>query len=252
MPDGAEFFAAIGSGDFALLAFGAALAGLVRGFAGFGTAMVYLPLAGQVLSPFAALTTLIIMDLIGPLPNMPRAWRDGAPRDVLRLGLGALVALPLGVAVLGRVPAEAFRYGVSFICLILLIFLIAGIRYRRVLSRSMVYMTGAVGGFLAGCVGLPGPPVIMLYMASPKPVSVIRANLTMYLLATDVLMLGVLGLSGHLVAGAVATGAGLAGIYLAANVAGAAMFRPERETAYRRVAYLIIAASALSGLPLFD
>ena len=46
------------------------VAGMVRGFAGFGTAMVYLPVAGQILSPFEALTTLVVMDMIGPLPHI--------------------------------------------------------------------------------------------------------------------------------------------------------------------------------------
>ena len=52
--------------DLAFLAFGALVAGVVRGFAGFGTAMIYLPVAAQVLSPFAALTTPVVKDLIAP------------------------------------------------------------------------------------------------------------------------------------------------------------------------------------------
>ena len=38
------------------LVVGGLLAGLVRGFSGFGTAMVFIPIAGQVLSPIATLT----------------------------------------------------------------------------------------------------------------------------------------------------------------------------------------------------
>lgn len=252
MPDLAELLATIGSADFAFLAFGAFVAGLVRGFTGFGTAMVYLPFAGQVLSPFEALTTLIIMDLVGPLPNMPRAWRDGAPRDVMRLGLGALIALPVGVWVLSIASPELFRYGVSSITMILLALLIAGVRYHGELKRHMVYLAGALGGFLAGCVGLPGPPVIMLYMASSKPSQVIRANITMYLLVTDIIMIFVLSLGGFLELSAVAMGIGVAVVYLVANVLGAMMFRPGYERLYRSVAYAIIALSALSGLPIFD
>jgi uncharacterized membrane protein YfcA len=55
---------AIATDGLWLLVITALVAGLVRGFSGFGTAMVYLPIAGQILSPFEALTTLMIMDLI--------------------------------------------------------------------------------------------------------------------------------------------------------------------------------------------
>ena len=58
------------------------VAGLVRGFAGFGSAMIIMPVASSVLSPVEAVIFLITAELIGPLPNAPAAWRDGAPRDV--------------------------------------------------------------------------------------------------------------------------------------------------------------------------
>ncbi|HAV07572.1 MAG TPA: sulfite exporter TauE/SafE family protein, partial [Rhodobacteraceae bacterium] len=44
------------------IALGALIAGAVRGFSGFGTALVFLPVAGQFLSPIWALTVLTVMD----------------------------------------------------------------------------------------------------------------------------------------------------------------------------------------------
>jgi len=134
----------------------------------------------------------------------------------------------------------------------LLVLLIGGVRYHGTLRPPMVYGTGAIGGFLAGSVGLPGPPVIMLYMASPNPAAVIRANIMVYLLLCDLMMIGVLHLNGYLVGSAVATGALLTLPYLLANIIGGWLFRPRYEQIYRIVAYFIIAVSALNGLPLFD
>ncbi len=235
-----------------LLVAGVFLAGLVRGFSGFGTAMVYLPIAGQVLSPFEALTTLITMDLIGPLLNIPKAMRTGAMGDVRRLLLGTLIGLPVGVWMLSLVAPEVFRYGVSLIALLLLAILLAGLRYRGILTKRLIFGTGALSGLLAGSVGLPGPPVILLYMASPHRAAVIRATIMVYLIAADVLMLGMLALNGYLVGTAVVLGLILAIPYTIGNLSGAAIFHPKAERVYRAVAYIIIAVSALNGLPLFD
>ncbi|KPU84097.1 hypothetical protein JI58_05950 [Marinosulfonomonas sp. PRT-SC04] len=245
-------FAAIAADGIWLLAITALVDGLVRGFAGFGTAMIYLPVAGQILPPFEALTTLMVMDLIGPLPNLPRAFRISDRPDILRLSLGALIAVPLGVLVLGLIEPAMFRYGVSLIAIALLILLISGFRYQGKLHPRMIFGTGAIGGFLAGSVGLPGPPVIMLYMASPHPVAVIRANIMVYLLLVDLVMIAVLQINGFLVVSALALGALLALPYLVGNVLGGWLFRPRFEGGYRAVAYSIIAISALNGLPLFD
>ncbi|SLN42056.1 Sulfite exporter TauE/SafE [Pseudoruegeria aquimaris] len=257
MPELSGLFADVFNGSSAaggltLLCGAAILGGLVRGFSGFGTGMVCVPLFALVLGPFETLTALVVMDLFGPLPNVPRALRDGRPADLRRLGAGLLVGLPLGVFMLSRLSPEVFRYAVSLLSLLLLALLVSGLRYRRALTARALMATGGVGGFLAGTTGLPGPPVILMYMAGPYGAAAVRANTLLYLLMADVLMIGVMWLGGVLVPGALVLGGLLVVPYLLANVAGAAIFCPEAETAYRRVAYLLIAGAALAGLPLFD
>ena len=246
------FSVALATEGLYFIAFGAFLAGSVRGFTGFGTAMVFMPIAAQFLGPFEALTVLLVKDLVAPLMHVPRALREGHPSDVLRLALGAVLAVPVGVFLLTLIEPVTFRWGVSVTALVLLILLVTGVRYRGVLTKKLIYVAGGTGGLLAGSVGLPGPPVIMLYMASTLPVSAVRANLTLYLILADIILVSVLWVGGFLVFAALALGVLMIAPYLAGNWAGALLFRPEAEKVYRWVAYLIIAASALSGMPIWD
>ena len=242
---------ALATPGLGLLVLAVFLAGLVRGFTGFGTAMVYMPFAGSVLEPLSALMTMIVFDFFGPLPNVPRAIRHGAPRDILRLVLGALIGLPLGLAVIYRIEPEVFRWLVSLLSLGLLLLLISGWRYNGELNRPMVVASGGVGGFLSGVCGLAGPPVIMLYMASRKPLETVRANILLYLVLGNISTFLLIGLSGRLDPVALLIGAMLILPFLLANMIGGALFRPEQVRTYRVIAYLLIAASALSNLPLF-
>ena len=235
-----------------LLVGAAFLAALVRGFSGFGSALVYLPLAAQVLTPFEALTTIVIFDLIGPLPIVRRAGRECEKTDLLRLMSGLVVALPIGLFILTLVPPEAFRFAVSFVAIFLLVCLVSGFRYRGTLTPPLIYGTGAMSGFLQGVAGLPGPPVILLYMASTRPVQVIRANTFIFLFATDVILLPALALFDKLNASAIALGILLIVPNLLGGLIGARLFRPDYERVYRSIAYTIIAASAISGLPILE
>jgi uncharacterized protein len=237
--------------ELALLAGATFVAGLVRGFSGFGTAMIYLPVAGLILSPFAALTTIVIFDLVGPLPNVRRAFREGEPADVGRLLAGLVVALPLGLYVLTLVAPEVFRFAVSIIALIMLACLVSGIRYHGPMTPPLVFGTGGLAGFLYGVAGLPGPPVILLYMSSTRPAEVIRANTLLFLYLSHAAMLPALAFFGRLDGSSVLLGVLLIIPTLAGNIAGAALFKPELERVYRTVAYLIIAASAISGMPIW-
>ncbi|MCF3596088.1 sulfite exporter TauE/SafE family protein [Rhodobacteraceae bacterium LMO-12] len=224
------------------------LSGLVRGFVGFGTAMIFLPVAAQVLEPVWAVIVLILMDVIGPLPAIPRALKDGHPKDLLRLLLGTLVAIPLGLMVLFASDPAGFRIAVSVVTLVLLALVVSGLRYRGEMHPPLIFGTGMLAGFLGGAVAIPGPPVIMLYMASPHPVHVIRANTTAYLFFYDMMMLFGFVVLGRMGGVPLVIGLLAALPYLAGNLGGAWLFRPGYERAYRGVAYGVIAVSAASGL----
>jgi len=226
-------------------------AGLVRGFSGFGSAMIIMPAAAAVLSPVEAVLFMSATELIGPLPNLRSAWHTAARRDVALLMLGAVLALPLGLWWLSSVDPVIFGWAVSVIVLLLLVLLMTGWRFRGELTRNMTVGAGALGGYMTGISGLPGPPVIMLYMASKLPIAVIRANFLLYLLAIDLVLFPILWLSGLMVWKVVVLGLLIGVVNFAANAVGGMLFNPNAERLFRTVAYLIIATSAILGLPLW-
>ncbi|WP_299603237.1 TSUP family transporter [uncultured Tateyamaria sp.] len=227
-------------------------AGLVRGFAGFGSGMIIMAAASSVLSPFAALAFLVVVELWGPLPNLRAALRVGDLREAKFLLLGVAVGLPVGLWTLSFVEPEMFGWGVSVAILILLGALLSGWRYSGPMGPRMIAGVGTFGGFLGGLAGIPGPPVILLYIASAKAIAVIRANFLLYLLGIDVMMLGIFLVFGLLDAQAVLIGLVLVPLYMMANVAGAWLFDPTAERLFRAVAYIVIAVSAILGLPIWE
>jgi len=227
---------------------GAALAGVVRGFSGFGTAMVFLPFASSVVEPVWALIILCMMDIAGPSLLVRKIAIDANPAELWRLSLGAALAIPFGIALLETLSGDSFRHAVSWLTLALVAIMASGWRYRGTNTNLAVYGIGGLGGLLAGSTGLPGPPVILLYLARPLPPKVIRANLFVYLLIADLLLLAMLAIRGHLTIEPVVAGAAVAIIYFLTLLGGSYLFGQEGEGRYRMVAYLIIAGSAALGL----
>ncbi|WP_171126507.1 MULTISPECIES: sulfite exporter TauE/SafE family protein [unclassified Ruegeria] len=235
----------------AVIIFAAFLGGIVRGFSGFGTALIFLPIATPYLGPFGALIGLTIMDIFGPLPNLRRAWGAVDRGDLLRLVGGCAILLPVGLWLLTQVEPDVFRYTVSILAIAMLVILISGLRYHGRVGRKMVMSIGAAAGFLGGVAGLPGPAVILFYMSRPLPIEVIRATILLFLFAFDFLILGYLSGMGLVTLSAAALGFLLAIPNFLGNWLGGWLFRPSREKAYRIAAYLAIALAALSGLPLW-
>src|SRR6478609_10621141 len=73
------------------------LGGLVRGFTGFGFAMVFMPLASMVLGPVAALGLIWFIDLPFALPIAARSSKNAEWSEILPLLLTATLALPAGI-----------------------------------------------------------------------------------------------------------------------------------------------------------
>lgn len=225
------------------------MAGLVRGFTGFGSGLVFLPVAAQVLPPFGAILTLTLMDIFGPVPILRRAWGNVDRGDLGRLLLGCVVCLPLGMWLLTLIAPEIFQAVVSLLALGMLLVFAVGLRYRGVVTRPMVAGIGGLSGGLGGFAGLPGPPVILFYISRPLPVQVIRATILLFLLLYDLLLVVYMGAFGRIEPVYGLLGLAMAVPNMAGNWLGGRLFDPGRERVYRGVAYALIAVAALPGLP---
>lgn len=244
--------AALATEGLAWLAVAVLVAGIVRGFSGFGSALVYLPIAGIFLPPTWVIATTVVFSIIGPLPLVPRAWAQAPMHEVARLAIAGALAVPLGVVLLIRLDPEAFRWVVSLVAMGTLGLLASGWRYRGEVSALMGAGTGFLSGLMGGFIGLPGPPVILLYMSGQKAVAEIRAAILLFLFMTDVVVLATLWVRGLVTVEAVLIGLILVPSYMLGGLIGQRLFDPTRERLFRGVAYGIILLAAVAGLPIFD
>ena len=228
------------------------LAGLVRGFSGFGTALVFVPVAARFLSPAEVVVTLLIIDLLGPMLLVPDALKKGEPREVSLLGLGALIGIPAGVWLLTRIDPLAFRWFASLAVLLLVAVLIGVWRYTVRTAKPMITGIGALSGLMGGFSGLSGPPIILLYLGGSNAPARIRANIILFFTVTEFVAAITLWLNDLLTMQSILLGLILAVPYTTATLTGSALFRRFGEAHFRNVAYVAIIASALTGLPIFD
>lgn len=246
------FYSALSHDGLPILLTAVTVAGLVRGFSGFGTALIYVPLASLAMPPVWVLTAMMIFDIFGVFPLVPRAVRDGRVREVFVLAAGALVGLPAGIFLLTRIGADEFRLLISVAALILVLLLASGWRVKKALSQRAKAGVGVIAGTFGGATGAPGPPIILLYLSGPDRPAIVRANNMLFLVLFDVAFLALLAAIGYLEPEPVMIGVILTLPYAFAGWLGQMIFDPQRERIYRNIAYAIIALSALIGLPVYN
>src|SRR5947199_10661342 len=78
------------------------VSGTARGFSGFGSALIFMPLASSLAPPPLVAAVLLMIDIVAAAPLIPNAWRLADRRAVATMALGALVGTPLGTYALTR------------------------------------------------------------------------------------------------------------------------------------------------------
>ena len=228
------------------------VAGMVRGFTGFGTALIYVPIASIFLPPTIVIFTLIVMDFIGPVPLYPEAFRRWNKPEVMRMVAGSVVGVTLGVWLLTKMDPYVFRWVASILVIIALITIVSGWRYHGQVGKRLPIAIGGVSGFFGGFSGIGGPPVILFYLGGQGRAETIRANILIFFLFGEVISLANFAARGLMTWQGFTLGLILVIPYLIGNVIGGQGFKRYGENAFRPLAFVIIAAAALIGLPLFD
>jgi len=230
----------------------AALSGLVRGFSGFGSALIYVPLMAALFGPRIAAGTLLLIDFVSGLPFAIGARRTCDWNDVIPLAVMAAVGVPFGTFVLLFADPVALRWLIAVLVLGLLAVLLSGWRYRIAPTLPVKAGVGFVAGLGAGAVQVGGPAVIIYWLSSKSPPITIRANLLVYFVLNGAALLVAYTLQGVLTPHVLAFALMLGPPFWLAMVAGARFFRGASDHLYRNVAYAIVALAAIVSLPLFD
>jgi hypothetical protein len=56
------------------------VSGTARGFSGFGSALIFMPMASSLAAPRLVAALLLIIDFVGAAPLLPNAWQPTARR----------------------------------------------------------------------------------------------------------------------------------------------------------------------------
>lgn len=227
------------------------IAGLVRGFAGFGTALIFVPIAGIFLPPQQVVTVIALTGVASTAALLPRAWGQADRSEVGVLALAALVTVPTGIWLIDQMNPSGIRWIVAAIAGSTLAALVVGWRFSGRVNWKGLLAIGAVAGVIGGLTGLTGPIIILFYLAGQSAVGSVRANTILFLAVLDFVIVGVLLLHGAVDGTLVLLAVTLAVPYFITSLIGQSLFDPRRERLYRWAAYGVIGLAVISGLPLW-
>jgi uncharacterized membrane protein YfcA len=228
------------------------VSGTARGFSGFGSALIFMPLASSTAAPRLVAALLLIIDFVAAAPLVPNAWKQADRKATAVMVAGALVGVPIGSYFLSRLDPVTTRWIISGFVAALLALLLSGWRYRGKDHATISIGIGGLSGFCSGLAQTGGPPIVGYWLGQPIASITARANIVLFFGASDFFSVVSYFLTGLITADAIKFSFVVGPVYGIGVWFGASLFGRASEPVFRAICHVLIAAAVIVGLPALD
>lgn len=228
------------------------LAGLARGFSGFGSGLIYMPIASAALGPRVAVTSLLVFDfLVTGIPVLRRI-REIELRGLVPVAIGISLFTPVGGWLAAHGDPVVIRWCLSIVVFFAIALLTAGLKLHGRETLPATLAVGALSGVLGGMAALSGIVVVIYWLARDVAPDRLRRNIFTLMLLTVVVQAATFALNGMLTQQVFAISVLMLLPYLAGTWIGSMAFPLASPQTFRKIVYVMILCSGVIGLPLFD
>jgi len=217
-----------------------ALAGIMRGYSGFGTAVLLAPAYSVLWGPRIGVPVMLLMELAVSIQLLPKALGQADRRVILPIGAAACLMTPVGAFVLLTADQDLLRRAIGGFVLVFGLLLASGWRYQGNRPLGLNVAVGTVAGLLKGATGISGPPVIMYLLAGPEAARQHRANLILFFATISVISIIPPALGGLIGWSMLAKLLILLPVLLLCVPIGARLFHVVPERLYKRLALIFL------------
>jgi hypothetical protein len=230
----------------------ALVSGTARGFSGFGSALIFMPLASSMATPRLVAALLLIIDFVAAAPLVPNAWKHADRKATAVMVFGALIGVPVGTFFLSRLDPVTTRWIISGFVIALLMLLVSGWRYRGKDHVPVAIGIGGLSGFCSGLAQTGGPPIVGYWLGRPIASAIARANILLFFGASDFFSMVSYSLTGLITVEAIKLSLVVGPVYAIGVLLGAKLFGKASEALFRIICYALIALAVIVGLPALD
>jgi len=227
-------------------------AAFIRGFTGFGLAVVGVPLLSLFFAPAEIVPAIMILAILAGLQLIPKIWRSVDWKLLTPTVIGTAFGTPLGTWLLAGVSADVMRVLIGGAVLVAAFAMQLGFRFSQRPHAGVSAGFGAIAGLTGGAAAMPGPSVIFLFLAAPIAHEAGRATLVLFFQASQVMSAVAATVGGLMNLHALILGALLVPPMLVGNWLGDRVFDKASAQSYRRIVVLLLAGlgavAAIRGL----
>ena len=154
------------------------VAGIVRGFTGFGSALLAVPALAVIYGPVQAVVIEVLIEVPVCLGLLPTAVKHAERRAILPMIAMFMLFVPLGAVLLSVTNPDIVKILISLFVVFAVVLMWQQPRVTNVISPKANYVVGALSGTTQGLTGMAGPVFATALIARGDNSVRTRANIS--------------------------------------------------------------------------
>lgn len=165
------------------------MAALLQGMAGFGFALLAVPLLSIILPLNQVVPLVVACSLCTNIMVLASCRQHVNLKEISIMILFGILGIPVGTYGLTHLPLQVLEIGMSILIIISALVLYRG--YKITFRKKFVAygIAGTLSGLLNGAMAMSGPPIVLFLSNEGQDKEQFKANLSFYAMITNIITL---------------------------------------------------------------
>ena len=151
--------------------------GFIRGFLGFASGLITIPILSLLYSPIFAMVFNIVLEIPATIYLTYVGSKSCKFKEISPMFFSMLITIPIGTIFLISIDEQIIRIIMSIFVIFFVILIASGWRLKAAITKYVLIITGIISGLLQGIAGMGGPPIATILLSKGDENNVTRGNI---------------------------------------------------------------------------
>jgi len=151
--------------------------GFIRGFLGFGSGLITIPILSYLYSPIFAMVFNIAIEIPATIYLTYVGAKSCKFKEISPMFFAMMLTIPIGTIFLISVNEQLIKIIMSILVIFFVILIATGWKLKASITKYVLTISGVISGLMQGATGMGGPPYATVLLSKGDSDNVTRGNI---------------------------------------------------------------------------
>ena len=163
--------------NFFLIVLVILFAGFIRGFLGFGSGLITIPILSYFYSPIFAMVFNIAIEIPATIYLTYVGSKSCRFKEISPMFFTMMLTIPIGTIFLVSVNEQLIKIIMSILVIFFVVLIATGWKLKAAVTNYVLTISGVISGLMQGATGMGGPPYATVLLSKGDNDEVTRGNI---------------------------------------------------------------------------